>query len=85
MCFLGQQKFLMEPSRQKISNLSPEQLALKKKNDKRALALLKALAPFQTAPSADLSAYPTLAKHLNSASANRPKAEGTYQLPEISK
>lgn len=79
MCFLGQQKFLMEPSRQKISNLAPEQLALKKKNDKRALALLKALASFQTAPSADLSAYPTLAKRLNSASAKQPKAEGTYQ------
>lgn len=79
MCFLGQQKFLMEPSRQKISSFSPEQLALKKKNDRRALALLKALAPFQTAPSTNLSAYPTLAKHLDLASAKRPSAEGTYQ------
>lgn len=71
MCFLGQQKFLMEPLRQKISSLPEDQLALKKKNDKRAIALLKALAPFQTAPSADLVAYPTLAKHL----ANRKQAK----------
>lgn len=61
MCNLGIQKIL---SQQKTSKLSAEQLALKKKNDKRAFALLKAIAATQTAPTQDLSAYPHLAAAL---------------------
>ncbi len=65
MCFLGQQKFLEKLSlRKKISEISPEQAALKKKNDARAFALLRILSSHQTAPTADLSAYPVLAKYL---------------------
>lgn len=58
MCNLGIQK---QFSLQKISE---EQLALKKKNDMKAFALLKAIAASQTVPSPDLSNYPTLAKYL---------------------
>ena len=64
MCFLGQQKYLAVGSQQKISSLTPEQLALKKKNDKRAFALLKALASHQVSSSRDLSGYPVLANAL---------------------
>lgn len=61
MCFLGQQKYLGQMGlRQKIFDLSPDQLALKKKNDARAFALLKALSAHQISPSRDLSAYPAL-------------------------
>lgn len=49
-------------TRQKISSLSPEQLALKKKSDLRAQSLLRALAQFQINKSdPNLIAYPTLA------------------------
>lgn len=69
MCSLSQQKYLAlavpaGDSRQKISSLSESHLALKKKNDARAFAMLRALAKYQIAPSASLSAYPTLAKYL---------------------
>jgi hypothetical protein len=67
MCNLSQQKFLGVPvgnSRQKISNFSTEHKSLKEKNDKRAFALLKALSAYQTSPTRDLSAYPTLSKYL---------------------
>lgn len=67
MCFLAQQKHFKQlmpipagDSRQKISNLDSERAALKKKNDDRAFALLRALAKHQTTPSPDLSLYPRL-------------------------
>ncbi len=61
-------------TQQKISKgiLSPEQLALKKKNDLRALSLLKALAQYQvTASSPDLSQYPALSKAIAESKANK--------------
>ena len=54
MCNLGIQKHF---SQQKISE---HHLALKKKNDQRAFALLKVLAASQTTPSQNLSEYPVL-------------------------
>lgn len=56
MCNLGIQ---LHFSQQQISR---EQLALKKKNDSRAFALLKAIAATQTSCSSDLSDYPALKK-----------------------
>lgn len=71
MCFLAQQKHfkLALPipagdSRQKISNLDAERAALKKKNDQRAFALLKALAKHQVTPPSSLHLYPRLQKAL---------------------
>ena len=58
MCNLGIQKQFYQRM------ISESQLALKKKNDARAFALLKALAASQTVPSPDLSLYPTLSKYL---------------------
>ena len=46
-------------------NLSPSQLALKKKNDARAFALLRVIAATQVVPSPDLTRYPTLSKYLS--------------------
>ena len=63
MCNLGIQRNF---SQQMISrNLSEAQLALKKKNDARAFALLKALAQSQVVPSPDLTKYPVLKAALN--------------------
>lgn len=45
-------------------SLSPSQLALKKKNDARALALLRMIAATQVVPSPDISKYPVLSKYL---------------------
>lgn len=71
MCFLGLQKNLknlnqdIKSTRQKISNFSAEQLALKKKQDARAFALLKAISQYQTSQStANLADYPRLAAAL---------------------
>lgn len=71
MCFLGIQKNLknlnqdITSTRQKISNFSAEQLALKKKQDARAFALLKAISQYQTSQStANLADYPRLAAAL---------------------
>ena len=64
MCNLNQQKFFKVPdgqSRQRISSLDKNHSALVKKNNDRALAILRALAPYQTISStSDLSKYPTL-------------------------
>ena len=68
MCNLGIQRNF---SQQMISrNLSEAQLALKKKNDARAFAILKALAASQISPSPDLSLYPVLKAALNERSRN---------------
>lgn len=50
-------------------SLTPSQLSLKKKNDARAFALLRALSQYQTAPSANLTEYP----HLQALLAKRQK------------
>lgn len=63
MCNLGIQKTFSQLMISK--SLSPEQLALKKKNDQRAFALLKAIAATQISSSQDLSAYPRLASALS--------------------
>ena len=58
MCNLGIQKYFSQQM------TSEAHKALKKKNDLRAFALLKAIAATQIVPSSDLSQYPTLAKYL---------------------
>lgn len=63
MCNLGIQKTFSQLMISK--SLSPEQLALKKKNDQRAFALLKAIAATQISSSQDLSSYPRLASALS--------------------
>jgi hypothetical protein len=69
MCNLSQQHLLARmqspvESLPMISDrnlsLTSAQLSLKKKNDARAFALLKALSQYQTAPSANLTEYPHL-------------------------
>ncbi len=63
MCYL---KLPLGFSQQTISkSLTPESLKLKKQNDKRAFALLKAIAMSQVTASQDLSKYPTLQAALN--------------------
>lgn len=68
MCSLSQQKYFKVPdgqSRQKISERDPAHAALAKKHNDRAVALLKALAPYQTiSASSNLSDYPVLAAAL---------------------
>lgn len=59
MCNLGIQKYFSQQM------TSEAHKALKKKNDSRAFALLKAIAASQTTPSQNLTDYPTLRKYLN--------------------
>lgn len=66
MCNLSQvKKFSLQMTSSQIKNLTGAQLALKKKNDMRAFALLKVLAASQIVSSPDLSKYPILEKSLN--------------------